>query len=67
MQLRDLITKVDPERFYSHILNLEGPRHPLDNPERLAQATDYIRDEMSKSGLEVVEHFFRLEGLSTVM
>ena len=35
MKISEIITKVDSERIYQHILKLEGPKHPIDTPEKL--------------------------------
>jgi Zn-dependent M28 family amino/carboxypeptidase len=41
---------------------LEGTRHPIDTPERLKDAADYIHDEFENYGLHVSEQVFGLKG-----
>jgi len=59
----DVVTRVDAERIYQHVLRLEGVRHPVDSPQKLNEAADYIHSEFEKCGLTVTEHEFKIEGL----
>ena len=40
--MRDIIEKVDVERLYQHILNIEGIKHPIIAQEKLDETADYI-------------------------
>jgi len=59
----DVVTRVDAERIYQHVLKLEGVKHPVDSPQKLNEAADYIHSEFEKYGLAVTEHEFKIEGL----
>lgn len=61
MQENSIIDKVDVELLYEHVLKLEGVKHPINTPERLNEAADYIRNQFEKYCLTVTEHTFRLE------
>jgi len=57
-----LIEQIDVERLYQHILNIEGVRHPIDNPDLLDAVADYLIYEFEEYGLKVIEHIFELDG-----
>ncbi len=57
----ETIKKVSMENIYQHVLNLEGVRHPIDTPENLNKAADYIKREMEKCGISVREQEFKVE------
>jgi len=57
-----ILTKVDVERIYQHVLNLEGIKHPIDTPDKLKQAADYISAEMKGYGLPVRAQEFKIDG-----
>lgn len=57
-----LIKQIDVERLYQHILNIEGVRHPIDNPELLDAVADYLKYEFEMYGLKVTEHIFQIDG-----
>ncbi len=57
-----LIEQIDVERLYQHILNIEGVRHPIDNPDLLDAVADYIRYEFEMYGLIVTEQIFQIDG-----
>ena len=66
-----LLKEVDEERLYRHILELEGPNHPIYSPEKLDSAADYISSELERYGLQVSEqkveadnnHYRNIEGV----
>lgn len=60
--MNEIITQVDSERIYQHILKLEGPKHPIDTPEKLNEAADYILEKFEQYGLQVREQEFKVEG-----
>lgn len=62
MDLNTLLHQVDPENIYRHVLRLEGVRHPIETPDKLAAAADYIEAEMSACGLAVRRQEVRVEG-----
>jgi hypothetical protein len=59
----DLISQIDIENLYQHIVSIEGVRHPLDNPEFLDNTAEYIIEQFDEYGLEIKEHLFHLPGL----
>ena len=58
----DLVEKVDEEKLYSHIYNLQGIKHPIVAREALIDAYKYIISEFEKIGIEVIEEDFEIEG-----
>ena len=62
MDLKEILERVDTERLYQHVLRLEGVKHPIDTPEKLKEAADYIYAEMEGYGLPVRAQEFQLEG-----
>ena len=54
--------KVDVERLYQHVLNLEGERHPLNSPQKLREAAGYIYAELESYGLPVRMQEFSVDG-----
>ncbi|MFX0170110.1 MAG: M28 family peptidase [Candidatus Hodarchaeota archaeon] len=64
MDIEAVIASVDVEQLYTHILNLEGVRHPLKTPDALKQAEDYILKEFQQYGLSTNVQEFKLEGLN---
>ncbi|MFX0094820.1 MAG: hypothetical protein ACFFBD_24000, partial [Candidatus Hodarchaeota archaeon] len=62
MKIDEIINRVEIERMYRHILALEGPKHPLDTPDKLNQAADYICREFKQYGLKINEHQFKVPG-----
>jgi hypothetical protein len=62
VDLEAILTRVDTERLYQHVLRLEGTRHPIDAPERLKEAGDYIAAELARCGLPVRAQEFQIEG-----
>ena len=62
MHKAQIVQQVDAERIYQHILRIEGTRHPIDTPQKLNDASDYIRSEFENYGLRVNEQEFKVEG-----
>ncbi len=58
----ETIKNVDMEAIYRHILSLEGVKHPIDTPDKLHEAADYIKHEMEQYGISVSEQEFKVEG-----
>lgn len=52
----------DPETIYQTVYQLEGMRHPVESPEALDKAADYIAAKMRAYGLNVREQVFYIEG-----
>ncbi len=52
------------EKLYTHILALEGVRHPLKTPEALEKAEEYILNEFQQYGLNTNIQEFKLEGIN---
>jgi hypothetical protein len=55
-------TKVESENLYQTVYHLEGMRHPVESPEALDKAGDYIAERMRSYGLNVCEQVFYIEG-----
>ena len=62
MHLHRTLARVDVERLYRHVLRLEGVKHPIDTPEKLREAADYIHAELVSYGLPVRFQEFQVEG-----
>ena len=62
MSITDVVGRVDGERLYKHVFRFEGARHPIDAPEELNEAADYIHSEFEQYGLAVREQEFKVEG-----
>jgi hypothetical protein len=60
--MESLLTQVDPERIYRHILMTEGEKHPLHSPEWMEACADYILAEFESYGLQTNAHEFTVEG-----
>ena len=58
----DLVQKIDKNRLYSHIYNLQGIKHPIVAPETLVKAHEYIKSEFENIGFDVIEEEFKVEG-----
>lgn len=52
----------NPESLYQTVYHLEGMRHPVESPEALDKAADYIAAKMREYGLTVREQVFTIEG-----
>ncbi len=57
-----IFNKVNTERLYQHVLNLEGERHPLNSPQKLRQAADYIYAELESYGVSIRLQEFPVAG-----
>jgi hypothetical protein len=66
LEIADVLDQVDGERIYQHVLQLQGTRHPIDSPQRLSDAADYICSEFKRSGLHSGEQVFRVPGFDGV-
>ncbi len=62
MDLDKILNQVDIERLYQHVLNLEGIKHPLDTPDKLEEAANYIYSALDGYGASVRMQEFQLEG-----
>ena len=60
--LESLLSTVDPERIYQHILKTEGEKHPLHSMEALEACADYILNEFESYGLQANAHEFTVDG-----
>lgn len=60
--MEPLLSHVDPERIYQHILKTEGEKHPLHSPERMEACADYILAEFESYNLRASAHEFKVEG-----
>jgi hypothetical protein len=58
----EFISRVDPDHLYRHLLQLEGIRHPIDTPQALDIAADYIHTELQSYGVNVREQLFTVDG-----
>ena len=56
------IKDVNIELQYEHILRLEGTKNPIETPDKLDEAADYILKKFKEYGLLVAEHHFKIEG-----
>ncbi len=59
----NILNLIEAERMYSHVLEIEGSRHPVDDFEKLNEVADYISLEFEKYGLRVNEHKFNVKDL----
>ena len=62
MDIAEIASQVDREKLYHHVLRLEGARHPIDSPDKLDYAADYIHSRFEEYGLEVNDQEFRVQG-----
>ena len=56
------LSKAQSENLYQTVYKLEGMRHPVESPEELDKAADYIANRMREYGLKVREQIFFIEG-----
>lgn len=56
-----MIENIKIENLYQHVLQVEGVKHPVTNPEKLLQVAEYIKTKFEKFGLQTFEHSFKLE------
>jgi hypothetical protein len=64
MNINNIISNVNSNNLYDHILHLEGLRNPLSNMQGLKDCSEYIRTEFEKAGLYVREQSFKVEGFA---
>jgi len=62
MNVINIIKGVNKELLYEHILRLEGTKNPIESPDKLVEAADYILNKFKEYGLLVAEHHFKIEG-----
>ena len=62
LDVADVVGLVDGERLYQHVLRLQGVKHPIDTPERLDEAGDYIHSEFERYGLVCHDQVFSVPG-----
>ncbi|MFW9852492.1 MAG: M28 family peptidase [Candidatus Thorarchaeota archaeon] len=60
--MKDIISKVDEEKLFQHVLSVEGVKHPLLDPKKLNETADYIKSEFQKYDLTTSEQTFEIEG-----
>ena len=60
--MESLLSAVDPERIYQHILKTEGEKHPLHSPGAMEACADYILNEFKSYGLRAQAHEFTVDG-----
>lgn len=57
------IHDVSKENLYRNILDIEGPKHPVDDYSALEATGDYIIKKLQGYGLEVSQQVFNVEGI----
>jgi len=62
MDIAEIMSRVDREKLYNHVLRLEGTRHPIDALGKLDDAADYILSRFEEYGLKVNDQDFRVQG-----
>ncbi|TFF68170.1 M28 family peptidase [Candidatus Thorarchaeota archaeon] len=62
MQPDAILERVDAERLYSDILEIEGVKHALDNPEKMEECADYILTSFEALGVATNEQVFSVKG-----
>ena len=62
---KELLTQLDIERIYTHILNLHYERSPVFSVENLTKAQQYIEDQFKKYGYRPELHTFTVKGDTT--
>ncbi len=60
--MSDILKKVDVEKLYQHILEIEGVKHHIVNPQKLNETADYIRSKFQEYGLNTNEQTFEVKG-----
>jgi len=61
----EIFKKVNKENLYKTVYDIEGVKHPVENQKALDKAADYIGNHMKKSGLNVREQIFHIDGWDT--
>lgn len=54
--------KININEIYKTVVDLEGPRYPLDNLDKLDEAADYIYQKLKSYGIETEEQVFHVKG-----
>ena len=62
MEIEEIVSLVDSEELYTHILNVEGVKHPIDAPDKMEEVADYILSKFNEFGLSTNEQWFRVDG-----
>ena len=63
MGIENTIKKVKIKNLQKYILKIEGPRHPIDNLDKLNDVANYILSEFEAYGLNTNEQRFDLSGV----
>lgn len=66
MNVINVIKDINKDLLYKHILRLEGTKNPIETPDKLDEAADYISNKFKEYGLQVAEHHFEIEGLDRI-
>jgi hypothetical protein len=62
--MESILSSVDSELIYRHILKTEGEKHPLHSPAWMEECADYILAEFESYGLKTNIHEFQVEGFN---
>ena len=62
LDIESIISMVDTENLYNHVLKIEGERHPINSPDKLDACADYILSEFEALGLKTNEQEFTVDG-----
>lgn len=60
--MESLLSTVDSENIYHHILETEGEKHPFHSPKAMEVCADYILNEFQSYGLQAQAHEFIIDG-----
>jgi hypothetical protein len=60
--MESILSSVETERIYQHILKTQGEKHVLHSPEKMEECADYIFNEFKSYGLNTDIHEFEVEG-----
>ena len=63
MNIETLKKQINTEEIYKTILDLEGPKYPLDNMDELNEAGDYIFDKLKSYGIKTTVQEFYVKGI----
>lgn len=66
MDVESLLSQVDIERLYKHILSLHYERDPVFSPDLLLKARDYVTKELQTYGVTTSTHSFKIPGSDVV-
>ncbi len=66
LNLNSIIDRIDRERIYGHILEIEGVKNPIDSFDRLEKAADYVSSAFETYGLRLHEQKFKVPGFDGV-